>query len=110
MRHLILTWLTGLGLFSAMLPLDEPPVKGQSSDTDKSTSRDSTDDDTTPDATPLKLELKVSGSNAVLVAERELSKGVTEAASLKRRAKQAAKPVQAIQQEISNLENRMLQA
>ena len=110
MQHLILTWLTGLGLFSALLPIDEPPVKGQSTDTDKSRSRDSTDDDTTPDATPLKLELKVSGSNAVLVAERELSKGVTEAASLKRRAKQAAKPVQAIQQEISNLENRMLQA
>jgi len=110
MRHLILTWLTGLGLFSAMLPLDEPPVKGQSTDTDKSTSRDLTDDDTAPDATPLKLELKVSGSNAVLVAERDLSKAITEAASLKRRAKQAAKPVQAIQQEISNLEHRMLQA
>lgn len=110
MRHLVLTWLAGLGLFIAITPLDEPPVKGESSDADKSSSRDSTDNDTTPDETPLKLKLKISGNNAVLVAERELSKGITEAASLKRKAKQAAKPVQAIQQEISNLENRMSQA
>ena len=61
-------------------------------------------------AAPISLELKVSGTNAVLAAERDLSRGLTEVTSLKRKVKLAAKPVRDLQQEISVLENRMIQA
>ncbi len=100
MRKLILTWFAALGFCCSMLPADEPLATDEPKSAPESVSEES----------PLNLELKVSGSNAVLAAERDLSKGVTEASSLKRKARQAAKPVQAIQQEISNLEIRMLQA
>ncbi len=36
MRQLVLTWIAGLGLFSAILPLDEPQEKSLSPDADKS--------------------------------------------------------------------------
>lgn len=61
-------------------------------------------------AAPISLELKVSGTNAVLAAERDLSRGLTEVTSLKRKVKLAAKPVRDLQQEINVLENRMIQA
>lgn len=58
----------------------------------------------------LNLELKVSGTNAVLSAERDLSRGLTEVTALKRKVKLAAKPVRDLQQEINVLENKMIQA
>ncbi len=62
------------------------------------------------DATTIDLELKVSGSNVIFAAERDLSKGLTEAASLKKKTKLAVKPLRDLQQEITNLEGRILQA
>jgi len=56
------------------------------------------------------LSLKVSGSNVIFAAEKDFSKGLTEAASLKKKAKLAIKPLRDTQQEITNLEGRMLQA
>ena len=100
MNPLLHTGLVILIITCLKVPADEPPVN----DGRQASSESGADE------TPLDLSLKVSGSNAVLAAERNLSKGITEAGSLKRKAKSAAKPVQAIQQEISNLENRMLQA
>jgi clan AA aspartic protease (TIGR02281 family) len=61
-------------------------------------------------ASPISLELKVSGTNAVVAAERDLSRGLTEVTSLKRKVKLAVKPVRDLQQEINVLENRMIQA
>jgi aspartyl protease family protein len=56
------------------------------------------------------LSLKVSGSTVNFSAERDLSKGLTDAANLKKKAKLAIKPLRDVQQEITNLEGRMLQA
>ncbi len=63
-----------------------------------------------PSAALETTELKVNGTTAIFAAERDLSKGLSEAASLKKKVKLATKPVRDIQQEITNLESRMLQA
>ncbi len=76
----------------------DPDAKSESSEKDSSL------------AAPISLELKISGTNAVLAAERDLSRGLTEVTSLKRKVKLAAKPVRELQQEINILENRMIQA
>ncbi len=55
------------------------------------------------------LELRVTGSNVVFSGERDLSKGISEAATLKRKVKQAATPLRQIQQEINKLEIAMVQ-
>ena len=56
------------------------------------------------------LELRVTGSNVVFAGERDLSRGISEAATLKRKVKQAAVPLRQIQQEINRLEIGMVQA
>ena len=56
------------------------------------------------------LELRVTGSNIVFTGERDLSRGISEAATLKRKVKQAALPLRQIQQEINRLEIGMVQA
>jgi aspartyl protease family protein len=58
----------------------------------------------------LDLTLKASGTNAVFAAEREFSKQLSDAASLKKKARTAARPLQNIQREIQVLEIRMQQA
>lgn len=57
-----------------------------------------------------KLELRVTGSNVVFTGERDLSRGISEAATLKRKVKQATLPLRQIQQEINRLEIGMVQA
>ncbi len=56
------------------------------------------------------LELRVTGSNVVFTGERDLSRGISEAATLKRKVKQATVPLRQIQQEINRLEIGMVQA
>ncbi|MCA9013377.1 MAG: retroviral-like aspartic protease family protein [Planctomycetaceae bacterium] len=55
------------------------------------------------------LELRVTGSNVVFVGERDLARGISEAATLKRKVKQAATPLRQIQQEINRFEIGMVQ-
>ena len=50
------------------------------------------------------LELRVTGSNVVFTGERNLSRGMSEATTLKRKVKQATLPLRQIQQEINRLE------
>ena len=56
------------------------------------------------------LELRVTGSNVVFTGERDFSRSISEAATLKRKVKQAALPLRQIQQEINRLEIGMVQA
>ena len=56
------------------------------------------------------LELRVTGSNVVFTGERNLSRGMSEATTLKRKVKQATLPLRQIQQEINRLEIGMVQA
>lgn len=55
------------------------------------------------------LELRVTGSNVVFAGERDLARGISEAATLKRKVKQAAAPLRQIQQEINRYEIGMVQ-
>ena len=55
------------------------------------------------------LELRVTGGNVVFAGERDLARGISEAASLKRKVKQAATPLRQIQQEINRYEIGMVQ-
>ncbi len=56
------------------------------------------------------LELRVTGSNVVFSGERDLSRGISESATLKRKVKQATIPLRQIQLEINRLEIGMVQA
>ncbi len=56
------------------------------------------------------LELRVTGSNVVFTGERDLSRGISESATLKRKVKQATIPLRQIQLEINRLEIGMVQA
>ena len=85
------------------------PAGGRGSDNQQSTPSTDEPAQSQNDAA-ISLELKVSGSNVIFAAERDLSKGLTDATSLKKKAKLAIKPLRELQQEITNLEGRMLQA
>jgi len=65
---------------------------------------------TTPEEKPAELELRVTGSNVYFESERDLSKGISDATLLKRKAKQATTPLRQIQQEITKYEIGMVQA
>lgn len=110
MRLLQFTGIAVIAAFCVTLPADEPPTKAELPSPDEPAIPESNGAETAVIESPLDLELRVSGNNAVLAAERNLSKGVTEAGSLKRKAKQATRPVRVIQQEITNLKVKMLQS
>jgi clan AA aspartic protease (TIGR02281 family) len=55
------------------------------------------------------LDLIVKGSNIVFASERDLSGGLSDAATLKRKVKQAATPLRQIQQKINYYESGMVQ-
>ncbi len=56
------------------------------------------------------LEMIVTGSNIVFANERDLSRGISDAATLKRKVKQASTPLRQIQQGITRYESGMVQA
>lgn len=86
---------------------DESEEKSKSDTEDRTSGNPEAE---TEETAAIDLQLKVSGSSAILSAERELSRGISDAAGMKRKARNAAKPVQAVQQEIHGLEFQMQQA
>jgi aspartyl protease family protein len=106
---------TGAAMTTAFRASDENLSESAASDEPASPSTEA-DGEATPatesaSAGPeLDLTLKASGTNAVFAAEREFSKQLSDAASLKKKARTAARPLQNIQREIQVLEIRMQQA
>ena len=91
------------------VPQDEPPGQSDASEKPARPKGKGDDVDSSEDK-DIDLSLKVSGSNAVFAAERDLAKGLTEAANLRKKAKLAIKPLRDTQAEISDLETRMLES
>lgn len=91
-------------------PGDEPVPAGDPGSDDQKSTQPTDEPEESQGDSAISLELKVSGSNVIFAAERDLSKGLTEAASLKKKAKLSIKPLRDLQQEITILEGRMLQA
>jgi len=106
-------WVPQFSAFAAVTDEDSNDTNAAEKDDAATSATESDSKEKTSAESPAALEnieLKVNGTNAIFAAERDLSKGLTEAASLKKKAKLATKPVRDIQQEITNLEGRMLQA
>ncbi len=98
------------GLFArASVPYDEPSQKEDAPEKQSRAKGKGDERDLGEEKDP-DLSLKVSGSNAVFAAERDLAKGLSEAANLKKKAKLAIKPLRDTQAEISDLETRMLES
>lgn len=110
-RTILCTWLLGI---CPVLPPNvgaaESDEQDKASDSKDSQEKSDSESSKTDSAESLNLNLKISGTNAVLAAERDLSRGLTEVTSLKKKVKLAAKPVRDLQQEINVLENQMIQA
>ena len=87
----ILTSLVAMILCSGWIVADEPDLSKQT-------------------AVASDLQLLVTGNNVVFAGERDLSRGLSTAAALKRKIKQAATPLRQIQQKISFYESGMVQA